>query len=173
MRRAGVIVALGALLGLFGGVVTASPALARGPKWQYLAFPRSFTIPAEFCGFEVRGTQLVDKVFKKVLKSADGSVTYLYTGAARIRFTNPATGKSVTENTSGPVKEIDFADGSFTLREKGHQPNVFFPADAARFGLPVVAVTAGALTGKVAPDGTLTSLSLHGHVLVDVCAALS
>ena len=33
VRRVGVIVALGALLGMFGGV-TASPALAaRGPKW--------------------------------------------------------------------------------------------------------------------------------------------
>jgi len=36
MRRLGVIVALGALLGMLGGVVTASPALAgRGPKWVF------------------------------------------------------------------------------------------------------------------------------------------
>jgi hypothetical protein len=34
MRRIGVIVALGALLGMVGGVVTASPALARGAKSQ-------------------------------------------------------------------------------------------------------------------------------------------
>jgi hypothetical protein len=35
VRRLGVIVALGALLGMLGGVVTASPALAgREPKWQ-------------------------------------------------------------------------------------------------------------------------------------------
>ena len=33
MRRVGVIVALGALLGMLGGVVTASPAPARGAKW--------------------------------------------------------------------------------------------------------------------------------------------
>ena len=33
MRRVGVIVAL---LGMLRGVVTASPALARGPKWQFL-----------------------------------------------------------------------------------------------------------------------------------------
>jgi hypothetical protein len=36
-----------------------------------------------------------------------------------------------------------------------------------------VGVLAGALTEQDAPDGTITSLSLHGHVLVDVCAALS
>ncbi len=35
MRRLGVIVALGTMLGMFGGVVTASPAVAgRGPKWE-------------------------------------------------------------------------------------------------------------------------------------------
>jgi hypothetical protein len=32
MRRSGLIAALGALLGLLGGVVTASPALAGVPK---------------------------------------------------------------------------------------------------------------------------------------------
>jgi hypothetical protein len=36
-----------------------------------------------------------------------------------------------------------------------------------------VSVIAGALTTSMAADGTLTSLSLNGHVLVDVCAALS
>ena len=40
-------------------------------------------------------------------------------------------------------------------------------------GLPTVSVVAGALTEQVAPDGTTTSLSLHGHVQMDVCAALS
>jgi hypothetical protein len=34
-------------------------------------------------------------------------------------------------------------------------------------------VTAGTRTVSIAPDGTITSLSLQGHVLVDVCAALS
>jgi len=32
MRRLGVIVALGALVGMLGGAVTAAPALARGPQ---------------------------------------------------------------------------------------------------------------------------------------------
>jgi hypothetical protein len=33
-------------------------------------------------------------------------------------------------------------------------------------------VTAGALTESLAPDGTVTSASLQGHVLVDICTAL-
>jgi hypothetical protein len=47
------------------------------------------------------------------------------------------------------------------------------PANAQRFGLPTVSVTAGKLAFSVAADGIITSLSLDGHVAVDVCAALS
>ena len=36
-----------------------------------------------------------------------------------------------------------------------------------------MSVLAGAQTLTVAPDGSITSLSFHGHVLVNVCAALS
>jgi hypothetical protein len=42
--------------------------------------------------------------------------------------------------------------------------------DARR--LPAVRVTAGKLAFSIAANGVITSLSLHGHVLVDVCAAL-
>jgi len=34
-------------------------------------------------------------------------------------------------------------------------------------------VTAGGLTFSISANGVMTSLSLNGHVLVDVCAALS
>jgi len=52
-------------------------------------------------------------------------------------------------------------------------PFILAPADAKRFGLPPVSVTAGRLAFSVAANGVLTSLPLHGHVLVDICAALS
>jgi len=42
-----------------------------------------------------------------------------------------------------------------------------------RFGLPTVSVTAGKLTFSISANHVLTSLSLRGHVLVNVCAALS
>jgi hypothetical protein len=173
MRRFGVIAALGALLGMIGGVTTAAPALARGPKWQFMQEPPTFTVPADFCGFEIQGTQLVHKVFEKDTNNADGSVTRLFTGVSKISLTNPANGKSVTANTSGPVKEIDFPDGSMTFLAKGHQPVPLGPADAARFGLPSLFVSAGALTATFDANGNLTSLTLQGHVLVDVCAAVS
>lgn len=175
MRRAGVIVALGALLGLFGGVVTAGPALAggRGDGWQFVPIPRHFTEAADHCGFLIRGTQLVDKVFMKELKTAGGTTIILLTGAAKVRFTNPANGKSVTAVTSGPVKIIVNPDGSFTIRAKGHTPVGLSPAEQALSGLPGQFVSAGALTGTFDANGNLTSLTLHGHILVNVCAALS
>jgi hypothetical protein len=175
MRRIGVIMTLGALLGLFGGMVTASPAVAdgRGDGWQLLPAPPAMTLPAAFCGFEVRVTFPVDREYSKVLKASDGSMTTLGTGSLFASFTNLETGKTITENISGPAKVIIAPDGSFTVLDKGLNGHVLTPADAARFGLPTVSVTAGALTASFAPDGSITSLSLHGHVLVDVCAALS
>jgi hypothetical protein len=173
MRRVAVIVALGALLGLFGGVVTASPALARGPKWTFLDFGKHFTEPAVLCGFKIRGTQLVDKAYIKTLNTTDGSTTFLITGSARIALTNPANGKTITQNVSGPVKLIVDAHGSSILRAKGIGPFGLGPADQKRFGLPGLFIFAGALTASTAPDGiTTTSLTLHGHTVVDVCAAL-
>jgi hypothetical protein len=173
IRRVGVIVALGALLGMFGGVVTASPALARGPKWQFLPAEQPFTLPAPFCGFKVRVTPQADKRFEKLLKASDGSMIFLRTGFLSVSYTNLRTGKTITENVSGPAKFTVFADGSARLAVKGRTGVFLAPADAKRFGLPTVSVTAGAVTGSAAPDGSITSLSLRGHVLVDVCAALS
>ena len=172
MRRLAVIVALGALLGMFGGVVTAAPALARGPKWQFQpAAP--FILPASFCGFKVRVTFPVNREYGKVLRSSDGSVTTLVTGSLIASVKNLQTGKAITENISGPGKLIAHPDGSLTLVAKGHEGPILTPADAKRFGLPPLSLTAGALTMSFAPDETITSVSLHGHVLVDLCAALS
>jgi hypothetical protein len=166
------IVALGTLLGMLGGVVTASPALARGPKWQF-SQAEPFTLPAVFCGFKIRVAPVVNKEYFKVLKASDGSMTFLITGAAKASYTNLATGKTITENISGPGTFTMRPDGSVVIAAKGLFALFLTPADAQRFGLPTVAVTAGALTQSTAADGSITSLTLHGHVLVNVCAALS
>jgi hypothetical protein len=173
VRRFGVIVALGALLGLVGGVVTAAPALAgRGHKWELMEAP-SFTLPASFCGFKVQVTAPLNKVFFKVLKASDGSMTLLFTGSFQRSYRNLQTGKAITENVPGQAKATIHPDGSLTVRGHGHNEVFLAPADAKRFGLPTVSLVVGALTARFDSDGTVTSLSLHGHVLVDVCAALS
>ncbi|HEX9355397.1 MAG TPA: hypothetical protein VF933_16470 [Streptosporangiaceae bacterium] len=172
MRRLGVIVALGALLGMLAGVVTAAPAFARGPQWTF-AQRGAFTLPAFFCGFGVRIAPVANKEYVKVLKTSDGSMTFLATGELKISYTNVATGKTITVNRSGPGKVTVFSDGSEFVAAKGPGGSILTPPDAQRFGLPTVSVLAGALTLTVAPDGSITSLSFHGHVLVNVCAALS
>jgi hypothetical protein len=121
----------------------------------------------------VRVTFPVNREYGKVLKSSDGSVVTLVTGSLRVSLTNLNTGKTITENISGPGKLTTYPDGSFTVAGKGHEAPTLTPADAQRFGLPPLSMTAGALTISLAPDETITSVSLHGHVLVDVCAALS
>jgi hypothetical protein len=172
MRRIAVTAALGALLGMSGGVITASPALARGPQWQF-GEPQPFTLPASFCGFEVQLTFPVDESYFKVLKTSDGSMTFLSNGLVTVTYTNLQTGKAITENESGPAKPTVFPDGSLTVTAGGHNGIDLTPAEAEQFGLPTVSVTTGGLQESVAPDGSITSLTLNGQVAVDVCAALS
>jgi hypothetical protein len=112
-------------------------------------------------------------VYSKLLKASDGSMITLFTGSLVGSYTNLETGKTITENESGQEKLTVFPDGSATAAVKGHTGLFLSPADAKRFGLPAVSVTAGPLTESVDSNGNITSLSLHGHVLVDVCAALS
>ena len=176
MRRIAVIVALGALLGMLGGVVTAAPALAggRGDGWQvFQPIPPGGVPLAGFCVFPVLLTVPATKEFAKSLNLPDGSVVTQITGALRVSWTNMDTGNTITENESGPAQITTFADGSMTMVEHGRNGPVLMPADAQRFGLPPISETAGQLTMSLAPDGSITSLTLHGQVLLDVCAALS
>ena len=173
LKRAGVIVTLGALLSIFGGMVTASPALARGDGWQIQPAPPAIIVPATFCGFEIQVTFPVDREFAKILTASDGFMTTLVTGSLVASLTNLQTGKTVTENISGPSKETVNPDGSMTTTATGLNPIALTAADAARFGLPTFGVTAGARAVSIAPDGSITALTLQGHVLVDVCAALN
>jgi hypothetical protein len=172
MRRIGVIVALGALLSMLGGAATAAPAFAggRGDGWVFQDFGPGFT--SDNCGFRVNATQDVDKVFTKLLKTVDGSMIFLSTGAAKITFTNPANGKSVSVNTSGPAKTTVNADGSLTYRATGREPGDLSPAEQQLTGLPGMFASAGPVTGAVDANGNLTSLNV-GHILVNICAALS
>jgi hypothetical protein len=173
MRRLGMIVALGTLLGTLAGVATAAPALARGPNWVFdQRSPGGFTLPALFCGFQIQVAPVANKEYTKILKTADGSMTFLTTGTLKISYTNLQTGKTITANRSGPGTTTVFADGSEFAAAKGPGGLILAPPDAKRFGLPTVSVLAGALTITVDPAGNITSLSFHGHVLVNVCAAL-
>jgi hypothetical protein len=183
MRRIGLIVALGALLGMFGGVVTASPALAdRGPKWVIAPAPDPLDLPITLqpsgeqggdCGFRVRVTFPVNSQYLKTLKTDDSMTTFLVTGSLTASFTNLGTGKTITQNISGPSKVTAFPDGSAVVAFKGLTLFIITRDQAQQLGLPAVSVIAGGLTVSVNSDGIFTSVSPQRHVLVDICAALS
>ena len=134
MRRLAMIVTLGTLLGMFGGLLTASPALGagRGPQWVALGPAEPFTVPAQYCGFAIEETFPVDNEFGKVLE--DG-MTFLLTGRLTMVSTNLSTGKSVSSNISGPGTFTFFPDGSVTTAEKGRAVYALVPADAQRIGV--------------------------------------
>jgi hypothetical protein len=55
----------------------------------------------------------------------------------------------------------------------GPGPVDLTPEDAARLGLPPLFVFAGNGTATTDAAGNITSASLDGHILVNVCTALS
>lgn len=171
MRRLVVPLALGAALAMLGGVVCAAPAFARGPQWA-LVDVAPFTVPASDCGFPVAVAFPDNQSYLKVLQAADGSTTFVETGTFDVSYTNLQTGTTITENESGPGKLTVAPDGSISETTEGHTGIFLTPADAQQFGLPVLSVTAGRTEQTIAADGTVTSLTLQGHVLVNVCAAL-
>ena len=95
----------------------------------------------------------------------------LSTGAAKITFT--ANGKSVTENTSAASKGTVNPDGTATFVSLGPMPIDLLPADAARLGLPAVFVFAGRGTALLDASGNIISATMDGHILVNLCTALS
>ena len=118
MRRLPMIVALGALVGMVAGLMTAGPALAgRGPKWE-IAPVEPFTLPADYCGFPVGFSWPVRNEYSKILKAADGSMIVLITGVDKIVATNLSTGKAVTAKHLRSAKPC-FRDGSVTVTSTG------------------------------------------------------
>jgi hypothetical protein len=169
------MVALGALLGMLGGVVTASSAFAggRGDGWQIVSQPHLDLPGGVFCAFPVGVDFPVNREYMKELKASDGSTLTLFTGSLTGSFTNQDTGKTITVNLSGPYKVTAFPDHSATVAFRGLTGIIITQDQAKQLGLPPLSVISGATAVSVAPDGTFTSVSPRGAVLVDICAALS
>lgn len=93
--------ALGALLGMFAGVLAAAPALAgRGPKWQFEQ-AQPFALHG-FCAFDVGVTFPASNQYSKLLKASDGSTTELITGSLKSTDTNLSTGRPSPRTCRGP-----------------------------------------------------------------------
>jgi len=70
--------------------------------------------PAQYCGFPVLVTPVVNGEYTKILKAADGFTTFLFTGPFSASLTNVQTGKTITEKMNGPGKFFGQPDGSFS-----------------------------------------------------------
>jgi hypothetical protein len=88
-------------------------------------------------------------------------VKQITTGALVITFTNLGTGKSITENVSGPSVVTFNSDGSVTVVMLGTQG-----------GTPANAIGAGRTVFKIAADGTGTIVSQVGSFR-DICSLLA
>jgi hypothetical protein len=64
-------------------------------------------------------------------------------------------------------------DGTATFVSTGPMPIDLMPADAARLGLPAVFVFTGRGTALLDAFGNIISASMDGHILVNLCTALS
>jgi len=169
MRRILTVAALGAII---AGLLQ-TPASARGPKWEFQPVA-PFTLSQAFCAFRVHVTFPNNKEYSKTTQNADGSVTVKITGRFDAKLKRVGTNASVTVNASGPGQITFFPDGSFVGDLKGHTLAFFTRADVSRLGLPAaVFLWAGPFGESLDANGTISSITLKGHLLVDVCAALS
>ena len=170
VRRLAVILSISALF----VVLTTSGASARGPKWEFLpAGP--LTLPAASCGFPVALDFPRNEEFAKATSNPDGSTDILFTGSFHVSATNTDTSKTVVVNASGPGHIHLYSDGSQSFLLLGHTLILFFSAaQAESFGAPsALFLWAGQVRGTFDADGNLTSETFGGHLLLDICAALS
>ena len=130
--------------------------------------------PSAFCGFPVHEEATVNKEYGKVSTAPDGSTIIVLTGSLVATFTNTQTGKSIAVNVSGPGTQTVSADGA-TLTSDGRGLSGVFGTNLTLFGFPSnIVVTSGPINWTLdLTTFTVTSVTGHPHVLVDVCAALS
>ena len=168
MRRLVAILSISVLL----GVAAPPSASARGPKWVFLpADP--LTLPAS-CSFPVVVDFVTNKEFGKATENPDGSIDVRITGSLIAEATNTDTGESVVMNASGPGTLHFLPDGSLTVAAQGHTFEFFLADEVEALGLPsAIFLWAGPTHLTVGADGIATSATFRGHMLLDVCSALS
>ena len=174
MRRIGVIVALGALLSMIAGAVTAAPALAvggRGDGWVFQDFGPGFTTTTAGSGSMQRRT----------------STTYSPSTHDRRRVHDLPVHRRREDHLREPGKRKErqrqHVGSRENHRECGRYPPPFGRRDASQStsrqpmqqltGLPAPVRFAGPVTATVDAAGNITSVNVNGHMLVNMCAALS
>lgn len=148
MKRASPILAMSLVL------VSALPALGAGPSRDPAPLPD--LIQDTSCGYLVDVTFPVNNEYAISFVDEEGNLTRLIiTGRLVVTFTNPATEESITANISGPTI-FDFTDGT-----------------GKTLGLIGGPITGFAGLNIIAGNVDLNTGEHHGHLFLDVCAALA
>ena len=142
-------------------LVAATPAAADGPTRT----PQSFGPPfvGSVCDppVPVLVTATSDNEVSKNFYQNGQLIRVITTGSLKLTLTNLVTGKTISENISGPGTLTLNPDGSGTLVARG--------LNSGQIG---DLTTSGRLVFAVAPDGTTTLLSPVHHS-TNLCTALS
>ena len=149
--------ALAIPLCLLGLCLSGLNAAAGGPERVPAPVPEPlfFECPT----FTAVATFPANQEYALIFTFADGTQKVIITGRLVVRFTNPVNGKSLTANISGPGSNTLSPDGTFVIVMNGTQSDG-------------VTVSAGHTVVKIDPNGGVTA-TFVGHLLVDVCTALS
>lgn len=130
-----------------------------------------FDVPADVCGFPVHVGILDDnEYYVQSQSNADGSTTQRVTGHLVVSLTNESTGKTITENVSGPGTFTVYPDGSGRFEAQGVSFGVASPTARAD-GVPGIWVSHGAVEGTFDSSFQTTTLSPSDR-LTDGCALL-
>jgi hypothetical protein len=163
MRRA-----LTLAIALMAVTVAVAPVAASGkPTRELLAFPPGgFDFAAgDFCAFPLHVEVVMSKEYAITFPADEnGDVRQIITGMLIGSFTNADTGESIVLQASGPGHIVFHADGSTTF---------IFGGRSIPFQPGQMLLTAGQIVQIFAPDGSSTLGPLSGHVLLDICAALT
>src|SRR5690349_13319370 len=165
MRRMRLIAVLGTVLGVLGAGVMASPAFASEVNTGFAVVPAGpFSTSA--CGFPINVTPVTNKEDSRILSASGQSVVTLVTGPLKVSFTNPETGKTITEDISGSAREtkteFDTSGLAHLVTTVATGRTLLIVGGlTGTFGFPAVSVTAGALTTVWAAHEGLDSVTLH------------
>jgi hypothetical protein len=182
-RTRGWVVSVSTLVAVAGAatavaLVAAAPVSANNDPHRIYLAAAPFDVPATVCGFAVHVEPLVDREYAKVTTNPDGSTAFKVTGAVFLGLTNSTTGKTITVNASGPGTSTFSADGT-TLTFDDTGLALLWATNVTDFGAPsnfilTAGHTAGTLLFTTSPSaGSIVGPLELGHVLVDVCGALS
>jgi hypothetical protein len=145
----------------FAWLMAAVPAAADGPTRVPVPFGPPMVVPVCMPAFEVLVAATTDNEVSKDFYENGQLVKVITTGSLKLTLTNLTSGKTISENVSGPGFATINPDGSVTVIVTG-----------LSLGQLGDLATSGRIVFDIAPDGTVT-LASPVHHSTSICAALS